>query len=107
MIYILLILLIDADEEVIDIFNNLDNEKKIILLKAFKYIFIDEFDEEIVLYKKLHQEYEEKKVELAILYEFGVDKGYIKKNEESITNDIDYLIATHFEDIDNLDDMTR
>jgi len=104
MILILLILLENANEEAIEIFNRLDNDKKLLLLKLFRKVFIEEFDKEIAKYKRIYEDYEKQRVELSILYEFGVEQGYIKE-QNSFDNDIDLEILTHFQDIDSIEDM--
>ncbi|QOY52309.1 hypothetical protein [Candidatus Sulfurimonas baltica] len=104
MIFILLLLLEDANEDAVDIFNKLDNDKKLLLLKLFKKIFMDEFNREIALYKKIHKAYEDKRVELSILHEFGVEQGYVNE-ASSFTDDIDYQIINHFKNVDNVENM--
>lgn len=98
MIYVLLLLLIDAEEEVIDIFNELDIEKKRIIKRGFKKIFTDEFNKEITLYKEIYKKYEDKRVELSILYEFGLEQDFIKESF-SLNDDIDYQLLNNFEDM--------
>ncbi len=41
---------------------------------------------------------------MSILYEFGVEQGYIKPSF-SLYNDIDFQLATNFQDVDSLADM--
>ena len=104
MMYILLVLLLQANEEAIDIFNTLSNEKKLLILKLLKKIFEDEFNKEIALYKRIYRAYEAKRVELTILYEFGVEQGYINE-ATAFTDDIDYQLFYNFDNVDSLRDM--
>lgn len=104
MIYILLYLLIDAEEEVIQIFNELDNKKKLIIIRGLKKIFIDEFNREITRYKEIHKQYENQRTEMSILHEFGLEQGYIDQTF-TLNDDIDFQIATNFEDVESLADM--
>ena len=104
MIYILLLLLIDAEEEVIGIFNEMDNEKKIIIKRGFKKIFTDEFDKEIALYKEIYKKYEDKRVELSILHAFGLEQDFIEQTY-TLNDDIDYQLFTDFQNVDSLEDM--
>jgi len=105
MILLLLVLLEDADEEAIAIFNTLANDKKLLLLKLFRRVFIEEYDKEITIYKEINQQYEDKKVELTILHEFGVEQGYVNE-VTSFLNDIDYQITANFEDVNSIEDLT-
>ena len=104
MIYLLLILLIDAEEDVIAIFNRLDNDKKVVIIKLFKKIFEDEFNKEIILFKRIYKAYENKRVELTILHEFGIEQGFIKESD-LLNNDTDYQIYKNFNNVDSLEDM--
>jgi len=105
MILLLLVLLEDANEEAVGIFNTLDNYKKVLLLKLFRRVFIEEYDKEIALYKQINKQYEDKKVELTILHEFGIEQGYVNE-ATSFFNDIDLQIDTNFEDVDSIDDIS-
>ena len=105
MILLLLVLLENANEDAIAIFNTLDNDKKLLLLKLFRKVFIEEYDKEIVLYKLINKQYEDKKVELTILHEFGIEQGYVNE-ATSFFNDIDLQIDTNFEDVSSIEDLT-
>ena len=105
MILLLLVLLEDANEEAVGIFNTLDNYKKVLLLKLFRRVFIEEYDKEIALYKQINKQYEDKKVELTILHEFGIEQGYVNE-ATSFFNDIDLQIDTNFEDVNSIVDIT-
>ena len=105
MILLLLVLLEDANEEAVGIFNTLDNYKKVLLLKLFRRVFIEEYDKEIALYKQINKQYEDKKVELTILHEFGIEQGYVNE-ATSFFHDIDLQIDTNFEDVNSIEDIT-
>jgi len=105
MILLLLVLLEDANEEAIGIFNTLDNYKKILLLKLFSKVFFEEYDKEMLIYKQIYKQYENKKVELTILHEFGIEQGYVNE-ATSFFNDIDLQIDTHFENVNSIEDLT-
>jgi len=88
MILLLLVLLKDANEEAMIIFNTLNNDKKLVLLKLFKRVFIEEFDKEIALYEIIYRDYENKRVELEILHEFGIKQNYIDENSLFFNEDL-------------------
>ena len=104
MIFLLLLMLAEAEGEAIDIFNRLDNDKKLVILRYFKQIFIDEINEEIALFKDLYKKYEGKRTEIYILHEFGVSQGYVSQ-ATSFTNDIDYQLDRNFENVNDVENM--
>ena len=101
MIFALLLLLIDSEEEVLDIFNLLDIEKKKIIKKGLEKIYADKFNKEIAMYKKMHRDYEKKRIELSKLYEFSLEQDFIKPSF-NLDSDIDFQIATGFQEVDDL-----
>ena len=106
MIYILLLLLSESDsEELIEAFNTMDRERKKIILDALRKLYVEEFNQEITIYKRIYQEYEDKRVELAILHEFGLEQGFINE-ATSFFNDIDLQIDTNFENVNSIEDLT-
>ncbi|WP_434637320.1 hypothetical protein MLC35_00830 [Sulfurimonas sp. NW7] len=82
----------------------MSRERKKIILDALKKLFIEEFNQEIMIHKRMHQEYEDKKIELAILHKFGLEQGFIKE-DFSFENDIDFQLFNNFNNVSSLEDM--
>ena len=104
MFFLLLMILEDANGGAVDIFNKLDNDKKLALLQLLRQVFLDEFDEELSMYKKIYKIHEDKKLELEKLLKFGIEQGYINE-ATSLTDDIDQQLFNNLNNMNEDMDM--